>query len=324
MTNPPPALPTLPAGAAAHLADFEDPAILGASRQIATANKLFVALVQEHPGSPEEVLGDLRVVAAYLIAQRGASTQAMPNALAQMLAGSAAWADLPPTKFRQQALRALGGYLDRSSRDRDRVTEIGVTVAATARRLLAYDYSSSVAAILARLGTTATPPTVVIPEARSLNGGRRFVEELASTGLTIEFVPDAALSSLLQSCDLALIGAETVGADGSCYNTVGSLGVALACNFWRVPLYVPTTLIKIDTRTLWGYQRPSPPLHGSRLYGLTAGWSASDQARVQVVSPDLDAVPARFISGFITEAGVLPPAAISQHAARLAEDLNDV
>lgn len=321
MTHP---RPSLPAGAAAHLADFEDPAILGASRQIATANNLFIALVQEHTGSPAEVLQDLRAVTAYLIEQRGASTQAIPNALAQMLAGSTAWKELDREEFQQQALRSLSGYGARSQRDRDRVTDTGVTVAANAQRILAYDYSSSVAAILSQLGASTAPPTVVIPEARSLNGGRRFVEDLAATNLTIEFVPDAALSSLLQICDLALIGAETVGADGSCYNTVGSLGVALACDFWRVALYVPTTLIKLDTRTLWGYQRPLPPLHDSRLGGLVDGWSASHQDRVHVLSPDLDRVPASLITGYITEVGVLPPTAMSMHAARLAEDLNDV
>jgi translation initiation factor 2B subunit (eIF-2B alpha/beta/delta family) len=321
MTRP---RPELPPGAAAHLADFEDPAILGASRQIATANKLFVALVQEHTGSPAEVVRDLRGVASYLIEQRGASTQAIPNALAQMLAGSAAWNELNREEFQQQALRSLSGYGERSRRDRDRVTEIGVTLAANAQRILAYDYSSSVAAILAQLGASATPPTVVIPEARSLNGGRRFVEDLAATKLAIEFVPDAALGSQLLSCDLALIGAETVGADGSCYNTVGSLGVALACDFWRVALYVPTTLIKLDTRTLWGYQRPQPLLHDSRLGGLTDGWPTSLQDRVHVMSPDLDRVPASLITGYITEAGLVPPAAMSMHAVRLAEDLNDV
>lgn len=317
-------LPSLPPGAAEHLAAFEDPALLGASRQIAIASDLLASLVQEHPGSPAEVVRDLRAVAAYLIDRRGASTQAIPNALAQLLADSAAWDQRSPDDFRNQALAAIRGHAARTQRDRDRVTAIGVTVTADAQRILAYDYSSSVAAILREHGTTRAPSTVVIPEARSLNGGRRIVEDLTGARLTLEFVPDAALSSLLRTCDLALMGAETVGADGSCYNTTGSLGVALACDYWRVPLFVPTTLIKIDARTLTGYQRPMPPLHDDRLGGLTQGWPSTLRARVRVASPDLDQVPARLITGYITEAGLLPPTAIFAYAARLAEDLNDV
>lgn len=316
--------PDLPSGAARQLAAFEDPAILGASRQIAIAADLLTALVAEHPGNPAEIVRDLRAVASYLIDQRGASTQAIPNALAQMLAGSADWAALPPDQFREKARAAIGGYAERSRQERDRATVFGLAVAAPARRILAYDYSSSVAAILRGLGDRPDPPAVVIPEARSLTGGRRFVEDLAETGLRLELAPDAAVSTMLADCDLALIGAETIGADGSCYNTVGSLGVALACRYWRVPLYVPSTLIKIDTRTLAGYQRPMPLLHDVRLRGLVEGWPPDLAARVAVASPDLDRVPPDLLTGFITEAGVLPPAAIAAHAARLAEDLRNV
>jgi ribose 1,5-bisphosphate isomerase len=134
-------------------------------------------------------------------------------------------------------------------------------------------------------------------------------------------VPDAAITTALENCDLALIGAETIGADGSCYNTVGSLSVALACDYWRVPLYVPSTLIKIDTRTLFGYQRPMPPLDQHRLSPLTADWPATLRSRAKVLSPDLDCVPPAFIAAYITEVGVIPPSQIATHAARLAEAL---
>jgi translation initiation factor 2B subunit (eIF-2B alpha/beta/delta family) len=171
------------------------------------------------------------------------------------------------------------------------------------------------------LSETTPGPTLVIPEARSLNGGLRFLEGLQGSTLPVEFVPDAAIATAVKGCDLALIGAETIGADGSCYNTVGSLSVALACDYWRVPLYVPSTLIKLDTRTLFGYQRPMPALDQHRLSPLTADWPATLRSRAKVLSPDLDCVPPTLIAAYITEVGVLPPAQVAAHAARLAEAL---
>lgn len=311
--------PVLPPCSAALLDDFEDPAVLGASRQLSTAASLIGALALEHQGDGPALADDVRSVTAYLISLRGESSQAIPNALVQMLAGIDAWAALPLPEFRQRLQHAASGYAQRVQADRDRVTEFGLRVAAPAKRIMAYDYSSSVAAILAGLEDSPSKPTLVIPEARALNGGRRFLEGLLGSTLPIEFIPDAAITTAMRGCDLALIGAETIGADGSCYNTVGSLSVALACDYWRTPLYVPSTLIKLDTRTLHGYQRPMPPLDQHRLSPLTADWPATLRSRTTVLSPDLDRVPPAFIAGYITEFGVIPPSQIAAHAARLAE-----
>ena len=311
--------PVLPPCTAALLDDFEDPAALGASRQLSTAASLISALALEHQGDTAALAHDVRAVTSYLIALRGESSQAIPNALGQMLAGFEAWSALPLPEFRQKLQQSASGYAQRAQADRDRVTRYGLRLTVPAKRILAYDYSSSVAAILAGLSETSPGPTLVIPEARSLNGGRRFLEGLQGSTLPIEFVPDAAISTALKGCDLALIGAETIGADGSCFNTVGSLSVALACDYWRVPLYVPSTLIKLDTRTLFGFQRPMPALDQHRLSPLTADWPATLRSRARVLSPDLDCVPPAFIAAYITEIGVLPPSQIAAHAARLAE-----
>lgn len=313
--------PELPPCTAALLDDFEDPAALGASRQLSTAASLISALALEHQGDSAALAQDVRAVTSYLISLRGESSQAIPNALGQMLANLDAWTSLPLTEFRQQLQQSASGYAQRAQAERDRVTEYGLRLAASAKRILAYDYSSSVAAILAGLDESSSKSTLIIPEARSLNGGRRFLEDLRGSTLPIEFVPDAAITTALKDCDLALIGAETIGADGSCYNTVGSLGVALACDYWRVPLYVPSTLIKLDTRTLFGYQRPMPALDQQRLSPLTADWPATLRSRATVLSPDLDRVPPVLIAAYITEFGLLPPSQIAAHAARLAEAL---
>jgi methylthioribose-1-phosphate isomerase len=125
------------------------------------------------------------------------------------------------------------------------------------------------------------------------------------------------MGTKVRSCQLALIGAETITAEGGCYNTTGSLLVALACRHWRVPLYSATTLLKIDTRTLFGYRRTIPELDALHLSNLTEDWPLPLAARIEVASPELDYVPPELIAGFITELGILPPEAIVTQAMRL-------
>lgn len=309
------ARPHLPPRAAALLNEFESPVVLGASRQLAIAADLLLALVEEHEGDADALVVRVREAAAYLSAERGESSQAIPNALRLMVDGL----DAAPERGEDAVRAALAGRISRVATDlRDqvrRVVEYGAALVADCQRILVYDYSSSVAAILVEADRHGQQPAVLIPEARPLDGGKRYAEALAATDLALEAIPDAAIAPRLRGCDVALLGAETIAADGTCFNTTGSLLVAIAAAYWRVPVYAVSTLIKIDARTLFGHRRPIPGLaepHRSRLVAALGG------ERVTVSCPDLDAVPPALLAGYVTEVGVLPPAAIAAHAEKFA------
>ncbi len=315
--------PHLTPRAAARLDEFENPEILGASRQLAIAADLLVSVAQEHQGDSDDLVRRLRDVVDYLVVLRGESSQAVPNALGLMLDGLDDRRQLPTEELQAWVVEQVRGYDAKARRWMRTIAAYGATLASGSERILAYDYSSSVAAILRKLGERGQPPTVVVPEARTLDGGRRYVEDLRDSPLRFELIPDAAIGSKTQDCDLALVGAETISAQGGCYNTTGTFLVALACQYWRVPFYAPTTLIKIDTRTLHGYRRPIPNLGPGHLGRLVEGPHASGAAQISISSPDLDYVPPELIDGFVTEVGVLPPAAISHHAAGLTRMQSD-
>lgn len=310
--------PTLTPRAAARLADFEAPRILGASRQLEIAADLLISVAEEHDGDSAVLAQRLREVVAYLSALRGVSSQAFPNALALMLDGLDDRERRSPETLQGWVIAKVRGYDEDARGWMATTVAYGAALASGSRRLLAYDYSSTVAAILRAMGQGANPPRVVLPEARTLDGGKRYVEELADANLRFEIIPDAAIGATIRGCDLALFGAETIAAGGGCYNTTGSFLVALACQYWRVPLYTPSTLVKIDTRTLYGYRRPEPDLDQTHLGRLQEGWPDLPPERLTFMSPDLDFVPPELITAYVTEAGVLPPAAIASHAARLA------
>jgi ribose 1,5-bisphosphate isomerase len=309
--------PQLSSAADARLADLERPQLLGASRQLDLAADLLATVATEHQGDRADLVRQLREVAAYLVAMRGDASQAFPNALAVMLAGVDEQQRGSVDELRATVIEQTRDFARRSREQVRSIAEYGAALAAGATRILVYDFSSSVAAILVELDLAGARPTVIVPEARTLDGGRSYVEELLEGRLPLEFVPDVAMGSKIKSCDLVLSGAETITAEGGCYNTTGSLLVALACQYWRVPLYTPTTLLKIDTRTLFGYRRSIPELDTFRLSNLTEDWPLPLAARVELSSPDLDYVPPELIAGFVTELGVLPSAAIVAQAMRL-------
>ncbi len=309
--------PQLPPAADASLAALERPQLLGASRQLDLAADLLATVATEHQGDRADLVRQLREVAAYLVAMRGDASQAFPNGLALMLAGVDEHHRGTLDELRATVIEQTRDFAGRSRAHVQTIAEYGAALAAGATHILVFDFSSTVAAVLEEIELAGMSPTVIVPEARTLDGGRSYVEELLEDRLPLEFIPDVAVGIKVKSCQLALIGAETITAEGGCYNTTGSLLLALACQHWRVPLYSPTTLLKIDTRTLFGYRRTIPELDAFHLSSLTEDWPLPLAARVELSSPELDYVPPELIAGFITELGIMPPAAIVAQAMRL-------
>lgn len=307
--------PALSPRAAGKLAALESLEVLGASRQLRIIGELLAAVAEEYAGEPDGLIWSVRSVQDYLVATRGQSSQAVGNALHVMLGGLDVGAGEDLESLRERVMRSVREYDSRAQEWMRALTEYGANLLAGRRRVLAYDYSSSVAAILRCADERARGKlTVVVPESRTLDGGRKYVVDLQDTELGLEFIPDPAIATAMPSCDLVLEGAETLSAQGGCYNTTGTLLTALVAQHWRVPFYVASTTIKIDAGTLRGQVRNVPPVD----LGRTAlqGWEPHLLSRVRAGCPDLDYTPPELIAGFITEEGVLPPGALWQHAAR--------
>lgn len=119
------------------------------------------------------------------------------------------------------------------------------------RRLMTLSSSGSVLAVLRELadGPQAEGqgglPEAFVAESRPRCEGVETARCLAEMGYQVSVIADAAVGHHAWECDAAVIGADTVLADGTIYNKMGSLPLALACRHWNVPLYVVTLAHKI-------------------------------------------------------------------------------
>ncbi|NIU84802.1 MAG: hypothetical protein GWN31_12955, partial [Candidatus Thorarchaeota archaeon] len=69
---------------------------------------------------------------------------------------------------------------------------------------------------------------VIIPESRPLFEGRSLAKDLASHGLKVTLMVDAAMAAFAREADAALVGADSVLADGTIVNKIGTRLLALA------------------------------------------------------------------------------------------------
>ncbi len=306
------AAPGLPPGAAYLLHSIDSGAVLGASRQLQVLGDCLIEVVKASEQSPADLAATVEELVKHVVGTRGASSQAVTNGLermAQPVLGRRRPGAIDPDcgdqlvdsvqRFRTE----LDGWLDS-------VRHHGRDLLQAHRSVLAYDFSSTVAHVLADVATATPGLTVYIPEARSLDGGRKYLADWHDLPLDVRLVPDAALGWALAQCDVAVVGAETLSVDGGCYNTIGTSLVAHEAARRGTPFYVLSVLLKTDMQTPGG-RRPSPTLDFLDLIETPAGDAEMTMAGT---FPDLDFTAPENITGLVTEKGVVAPARIRELA----------
>ena len=140
------------------------------------------------------------------------------------------------------------------------------------------------------------PEAVLLPESRPGGEGVEMGRALASqTNVTL--TSDAGLAHAVAGFDpnLALVGADTILADGRVVNKVGTRTLALVAAAADVPVYVVASVDKISPARSVDLE-PADPLSGGDL--------PED-------NPLFDATPAALLAGYCTENGSLDTAEIT-------------
>lgn len=138
-----------------------------------------------------------------------------------------------------------------------------------------------------------------------LQGARLTAWELANEGVEHAIIADNAAGHFMQrgEVDICIVGADRVAANGDTANKIGTYEKAVLAHENGVPFYVaiPTTTIDMHTPNGKGIkieergEEEVLDVQGMRVANKTS------HAR----NPAFDVTPARYITGFITEKGIV-------------------
>lgn len=281
-----------------------DEGVLGASRHVELAHRLLLHLAKPEPDTS---IAARRVSLArrFVAETRGRDAPIVANAIAWLFAGEdgADGNDL----HRRLSDRAQQWATEARARQRDLVDN-AVRRLGDGTALVAFDYSSTVAAIVLALHERGLRPHPIVPESRAVAGGRRYLEQFLEAGIDVSYVLDAAMDQVLGKADAVLLGCECLRCDGSLVNTVGSLPLAKLARLRDMPVYGCTDLYKLDTRSYVGeFRQPVPRSFDSV---LLTGISVSQSRHVDTAGVELEVISPDLITAFLTEFGPVPPAAI--------------
>lgn len=282
--------------------DIVIPRVLGASTHIER-----ICQILELVGTQESSQSGLDFIDRlldYFCETRGKSSYAIVNASHELKASIQAQLQ-GRAEISTAVKAAVSQFHTAKQLHQQRIVKYATTLLQNCRKVLIYDYSSTVEAVVEKLDPEVA---VVIAESRTINGGIPFVESCVRTHSHVSFIPDAALCQGLAGCDAVLIGAETFYPDGTAFNTVGSDITALLAHYEHIPYYVLTPIQKADLRPLTGSGKTIQPKNLQTK--LAEGIREEDAEHMDFWVKECVPIAPNLIAAYVTELGVLPPCAL--------------
>jgi len=140
-----------------------------------------------------------------------------------------------------------------------------------------------------------------------LQGARLTAWELVRDGINTTVITESMAGPLMRSgeIDVVVVGADRIAANGDTANKIGTYTVAVLAHEHKIPFYVAAPLSTIDLHTPEGDSIPIEERDQREVSHLGTARLTPVGARIR--NPAFDVTPHRYITGIITEKGILRP-----------------
>jgi len=190
--------------------------------------------------------------------------------------------------------------LERLDADARRLYEYGARLVPPGATVMTHCHSSTVTNILKRAREINRRLSVIVCETRPMYQGRITAAELSDAGIDTTLIVDGASNMFMKQADLVLVGADSVTSRGDLINKVGTSTIAHIARMHDVSFYSAAELFKYSRKTFYG------ELEKIEERDIKEVWDNAPR-KVKVRNPAFDVTAAKYINGYITEAGVIPP-----------------
>jgi len=225
----------------------------------------------------------------------------------------------------EHALREAQLLADENIADAKQIGEYGNSLIKNGSRILTHcnagwlgfvDYGSALAPLYIAK-EQGKDFLVYVDETRPRNQGARLTAwELQNEGIPHKIVPDNAGAYLMSRgmIDFVIVGADRIAANGDTANKIGTFEKAIVAKEFGIPFYVAVPFSTIDFSLTDGSQIKIEERSEDEVLSYTGPDSEGILRTIRMASPGshalnpaFDVTPARFITGFITEKGIIKP-----------------
>ena len=184
-----------------------------------------------------------------------------------------------------------------------KIASYGAVLIKSKQNIFTHCHSRTVVNILARAKEQKKVFHVYNDETRPLFQGRRTSEELLKRDIKNTMVVDSAAPFIVSDhsgddikIHQVILGFDVIRPDGSALNKIGSFGMALTAYESGIPVFLAGSLMKYSPN-----QKMKIELRCS-----AEVWPQGPK-NLAIINYAFDKIPARFITGYITELGLVKP-----------------
>ncbi len=140
-----------------------------------------------------------------------------------------------------------------------------------------------------------------------LQGARLTTWELMQAGIDVTLICDNMAAQVMKEgrVQRVFVGADRIARNGDACNKIGTYGLAVLAKEHEIPFYVVAPCSTVDLHTPTGEQIPieeRPPEEVTEGFGKRTA-----PVGTRVYSPAFDVTPAKYLSGIVTERGLISP-----------------
>jgi ribose 1,5-bisphosphate isomerase len=201
--------------------------------------------------------------------------------------------------FKKDFISREKGVLERISQDKKKVSEYGARLIPDNALIITHCHSSTVTGILVKAKETGKKFRVIVFETRPRYQGRITAKELAKAGIDTTISVDGGMNLHMKKADLVLVGADSIGSRGDLINKVGTSTLAHIARMHDVSFYSCAELLKYSSESMFGKREEIEQRDPAEV------WEKPPK-KVRISNPAFDVTSAKYISGYVTESGVIP------------------
>jgi ribose 1,5-bisphosphate isomerase len=208
---------------------------------------------------------------------------------------------------RESVVTAVEDLRDRLDRAQSDLGTVGANRLSPGDTVMTHCHSTDALACLETATARGKDLSAIVKETRPRKQGHRTARRLDDLGVPVTFVVDSAAHSYLDEADHVFVGADTITAEGTVVNKIGTAGLAASARQRDVPVTVAAQTLKLDPETLSGtrvdieHRAPSEVMPDERQASFDS---------LTVANPAFDRTPPRNVDAIVTERGQFPPESI--------------
>ncbi|MFB6113487.1 MAG: ribose 1,5-bisphosphate isomerase [Halodesulfurarchaeum sp.] len=269
----------------------------------AAAEALEVQAETSDAVEPEAFRREMREAARHLRDTRPTAVS-LPNALRYVFAGmeGETVADL-----KRSVRRTTDDFRRHLESAQDRLGRIGANRLRDGDVILTHCHSTDALATVEHATADGKDIEAIVKETRPRNQGLITAEELTDMGVPVTLIVDNAAHRYLHDVDHVLVGADSIAADGSVINKIGTSGLAVSARDRGTPVVVAAQTLKLHPGTLTGHTVEIEMREETEVIDEETRESIGD---IEVENPAFDVTPPRHVDAIVTERGQFPPESV--------------